>query len=175
MVAFSFGVGTSVGNVREHNEDSYYIDADLGLWMVADGMGGHAAGEIASVVAKQAIETSIKLGDDVEAAIQKAHLAILQSVKEGVGKQGMGTTVIAAQFDGHDYKVAWVGDSRAYLWDGQHKLSQISKDQSLVQMLVDAGGITPEEARYHPKKISLRNMSVNGISKNSGLIVCRQR
>jgi protein phosphatase len=62
----------------------------------------------------------------------------------------MGTTVVALQIQNTDYKIAWVGDSRAYLWDGE--LKQISKDQSLVQMLVDTGKITEEEAMHHPQK-----------------------
>ena len=150
MTTFSFGAATHTGNVRMHNEDSYYADADLGLWLVADGMGGHAGGEVASGMAKEIIETGINRGEDIEDAMQQSHLAILQSIDDGDGKQGMGTTVIAAQFNEDNYKLAWVGDSRAYLWNGE--LNQISKDHSLVQIMVDMGTITREEARFHPKK-----------------------
>lgn len=150
MATFSFGAGTHTGNVRMHNEDSYYADTDLGLWFVADGMGGHACGEVASGLAKEVIEASINRGEDIEDAIQQSHLAVLQAIDDGSGKRGMGTTVVAAQFDGENYKLACVGDSRAYLWNGE--LNQISKDQSLVQIMVDMGKITREEARFHPRK-----------------------
>jgi len=150
MATLSFGAGTHTGNVRVHNEDSYSADADLGLWMVADGMGGHAGGEVASGIAKEIIETSASRGEDIEDAIQQSHLAILQAIDDGTGKPGMGTTVVAAQFNAQHYKLAWVGDSRAYLWDGE--LNQISRDQSLVQIMVDMGTITRDEARYHPRK-----------------------
>jgi len=158
MTSFSFGAGTNTGNVREHNEDCYYFDASLGVWAVADGMGGHAGGEVASGIAKQTVKASVEQGEDIELSIQKAHFAILRAIKDGIGKKGMGTTIVAVQFDGENYKLAWVGDSRAYLWNGQKdiepdkRISQISRDQSLVQMMVDAGAITPEQARYHPKK-----------------------
>ena len=150
MTTFTFGAGTHTGHVRQHNEDSYCADVDLGLWVVADGMGGHAGGEIASGIAKDIIETSVGKGEDIEDAVQQSHLAILQSVEKGIGKQEMGTTVVAAKFNESDYKLAWVGDSRGYLWNGE--LRQISKDQSLVQIMVDMKTITREEARFHPKK-----------------------
>ena len=150
MATFSFGAGTHIGNVRMHNEDSYYADTDLGLWFIADGMGGHAGGEVASGLTKEVIETSINRGEDIEDAIQQSHLAVLQANDAGSGKRGMGTTVVAAQFDEENYKLAWVGDSRAYLWTGE--LNQISKDQSLVQIMIDVGQITREEARFHPRR-----------------------
>lgn len=150
MAIITFGAGTHTGNVRSHNEDSFFASKDLGLWLVADGMGGHAGGEIASSLAKDTIVTSVSRGEDIEDAIQQAHLAILQSIDGGNGKMGMGTTAIAMRLDGDDFKLAWVGDSRAYRWNGV--LSQISKDQSLVQVMVDMGTITREEARFHPRK-----------------------
>ena len=150
MATLTFGAGTHTGNVRAGNEDSYHVDADLGLCLVADGMGGHAGGEVASGITKAMIESSVGQGEDVEDAIQQSHLAILQSIDDGSGKSGMGTTVVAAKFNDENFKLVWVGDSRAYLWNGE--LSQISKDQSLVQIMVDMGTVTREEARFHPKK-----------------------
>lgn len=150
MAGLLYGASTDVGNVRDHNEDCYLAEPSLGLWLVADGMGGHACGEVASDIVVRTIGEAMGEGEELTSAIQKAHQAILESAKNGVGKLGMGSTVIAIHVTGHDYKIAWVGDSRAYLWNGQ--LKQISKDHSLVQMLVDTGNITEREAMNHPQK-----------------------
>ncbi len=150
MQAANYAARTDVGKIREHNEDSYCVNQDLGLYVVADGMGGHASGEVASEIAVNAIEQQIKQGNSLVEAIEVAHLKILKGVETGAGKPGMGTTVVAVLLQGDDYTLAWVGDSRAYLWhDG---LSQISKDHSLVQMLLDTRQITQAEARVHPRK-----------------------
>ncbi len=146
----NYAARTDVGRIREHNEDCYCVNQALGLYVVADGMGGHASGEVASEIAVTAIEQQIERGSSLVEAIEAAHLAIVQGVKTGAGKSGMGTTVVAVQLLHNTYTLAWVGDSRAYLWyDG---LSQISKDHSLVQMLLDSKQITKAEARVHPRK-----------------------
>ena len=146
----NYAARTDVGKVREHNEDCFCVNPELGLYVVADGMGGHASGEVASEIAVTTIEQQIKNGYDMVEAIEDAHVAILQGVKSGRGKHGMGTTVVAVQMNGDDYTLAWVGDSRAYLWDDG--LIQITKDHSMVQMLIDTGQITRQEARSHPRK-----------------------
>lgn len=148
--AVNYAARTDIGKTREHNEDRYCVNADLGLYVVADGMGGHASGEVASEIAVTTIEQQIKQGSNLVDAIKSAHLAILQGVKDGLGKRGMGTTVVAVQLQANDYTMAWVGDSRAYLWDDG--ISQISKDHSMVQMLIDSGQITQADARTHPRK-----------------------
>ncbi len=145
-----YAARTDVGKKREHNEDCYCVNADLGLYVVADGMGGHASGEVASKIAVTTIEQQVAQGCSLVEAIAKAHAAIINGVKQGLGKHGMGTTVVAVQLEGGSYTLAWVGDSRAYLWDGE--LSQLSKDHSMVQMLIDSGQITRDEARTHPRK-----------------------
>lgn len=150
MQAVNYAVRTDVGRIREHNEDDYCVNQDLGLYVVADGMGGHASGEVASAIAVAAIEQQIKQGNSLPEAFEIAHLAILKGVETGAGRPGMGTTVVAVQLQGSAYTLAWLGDSRAYLWAG--KLLQISKDHSLVQMLLDSGQITQAEARVHPRK-----------------------
>lgn len=150
MLELSYGASTDIGNVRDHNEDCYLADLSLGLWLVADGMGGHACGEVASEIVARTIGEAVGNGDNLTDAIQKAHRAILESAEKGIGKLGMGSTVVAIHVRGNNYKLAWVGDSRAYLWNG--KLKQISKDHSLVQMLVDTGNITEKEAMNHPQK-----------------------
>lgn len=146
----NYAARTDVGKVREHNEDCFCVNPELGLYVVADGMGGHASGEVASEIAVTTIEQQILKGCSMLEAIVEAHLAILRGVESGLGKHGMGTTVVAVQMNGDDYTLAWVGDSRAYLWD--EGLMQITKDHSMVQMLIDTGQITQQEARTHPRK-----------------------
>ena len=150
MQAVNYAARTDVGKVREHNEDSYCVNTDLSLYVIADGMGGHASGEVASEIAVNTIEQQVAQGDSLLEAIKKAHWAIIKGVETGAGKPGMGSTVVALQLHDDDYTLAWMGDSRAYLWD--QGLSQISKDHSLVQMLVDTGQISKAEARVHPRK-----------------------
>ena len=146
----NYAARTDVGRIREHNEDSYCANETLGLYVIADGMGGHASGEVASDIAVTVIEQQIEQGNSLLEAIELAHLAIVKGVKTGAGKAGMGTTVVAVLLQDDAYTLAWVGDSRAYLWhDG---LSQLSKDHSLVQMLLDTKQITEAEARVHPRK-----------------------
>lgn len=149
-MTITHGACTHVGHVRDHNEDNYLAKPSLGLWLVADGMGGHACGEVASEIATHTIGDAVAEGDDLVDAVLKAHEAILDAVDEGVGKAGMGTTVVALRLEGPDYTVAWVGDSRAYLWD--EELTQISKDHSLVQELIDGGKIAEEQAMHHPHR-----------------------
>jgi PPM family protein phosphatase len=141
--------GTDVGR-REHNEDAFFVDDALGLMVVADGVGGHQAGEVASQVTCEVLARDVQHIGDLEAAIRSANLEVRDAVAAGRGKPGMATTVVAAQFDGANYELAWVGDSRAYLWDGQLKL--LTRDHSYVEALLEKGQITFAEARHHPRK-----------------------
>lgn len=146
-----FGCATHNGNIRDHNEDNFIARPELGLWIVADGMGGHKNGEIASAIVTDTITELVGEGKELPIAIQYAHKAIIKAGEEGKGNPGMGSTVVAIQVSERNYEIAWVGDSRAYLWDGK-KLHQMTKDHSYVQMLLDDGAITGEEALTHPKK-----------------------
>lgn len=149
-MAATLGVQSDVGRVRRHNEDSFAVREDLGLWVVADGMGGAAAGEVASAIVVETIAKAVEAGAELDAAIAEANRSVLKAAASGRGKPGMGSTVVAAQVNGRDYKVAWVGDARAYLWgDG---LRRLSRDHSRVQELLDAGMISAEEARLHPQR-----------------------
>lgn len=150
MQVVNYAAQTDVGKVREHNEDCYRVNTALGLYVIADGMGGHASGEVASAIAVDTIEKQLVSGNNLVTAIEQAHVEILNGVDSGVGKPGMGTTIVAIQLVENDYTLAWVGDSRAYLWDDE--IIQLSKDHSLVQMLVDSGQISKAEARKHPRK-----------------------
>ncbi len=150
MSTISYGDGSDVGRVRELNEDRYYADSELGLWLVADGMGGHRGGDVASTIASATVVEAIRAGRSLSEAIQRAHDAVLAAAEQGQGAPNMGSTIVALRVsDQRNYEIAWVGDSRAYLWDGQ--LHQLSRDHSYVQWLVDRGEISEEQARKHPK------------------------
>jgi len=133
---------------RSSNQDSYACDAANGLWLVADGMGGHQGGEVAAAVAAQTIVTEVRRRRRLREAVRRAHTA-LRELHAGSGP-AMGSTVVAALFDGPEFELAWVGDSRAYLWDGE--LKPLTRDHSVVQELLDAGAITEDEARGHPSR-----------------------
>jgi protein phosphatase len=148
----SFFCMTDKGNKRVLNEDAFRVDEALGLWVVADGMGGHGSGDVASKIAVNHIVDCFKQGGSSLAhSVYSAHRAILSAAEGGCGQLGMGTTVVALQIVGSDYEVAWVGDSRAYLLDC-NKIIQITKDHSLVQEMVDNGSISREEAITHPQR-----------------------
>ncbi len=147
-----FGSRTDVGCVREHNEDSLIVAPPL--FAVADGMGGHAAGDVASEIA---VNTLIELAPkhaDPEAlgrAVCAVNEAVIKSSTEHAEQEGMGTTITAALLEGEKLVIAQVGDSRAYLLH-QGTLQQITRDHSLMADMIEAGQLTPEEARVHPHR-----------------------
>ncbi|MGH8041642.1 MAG: PP2C family protein-serine/threonine phosphatase [Rudaea sp.] len=145
-----FGHSTHVGLRREHNEDTYYADAELGLWLVADGMGGHEHGEVASAIARDAVVREISAGAELAQAVQRADEEIIQHSARKAEALPMGTTIAAVRLHGNDYEICWVGDSRVYLWNGE--LKQLSRDHSYVQELIQQGAITHEQARTHPHR-----------------------
>ncbi|WP_240099753.1 PP2C family protein-serine/threonine phosphatase [Thermomonas flagellata] len=146
-----FGHLTHVGLRRELNEDTYYGDSALGLWLVADGMGGHDYGEVASALAREAIVREVRAGRSLQEAIRIADAEIIRCSRRRGDSLPMGTTVAAARIQGNRFEVAWVGDSRIYLWrDGQ--LTQLSHDHSYVQELIAQGAITADQARSHPHR-----------------------
>lgn len=145
-----FAVRTDVGLRRDHNEDAYLADPAIGLWMVADGMGGHDAGEVASRLACLAVQTAIIAGRTLADALRDAHAAILRHTDEQRHARSMGTTAVAARVQGSDVEVAWVGDSRAYVFDGA--LRPVTRDHSYVGDLVEQGVIDAQIARHHPHR-----------------------
>ena len=149
-----YAAATDVGLQRSNNEDCYLCNPESGLWLVADGMGGHAAGEVASEVASRTIKDGIVKGSPLTESIQDGHHAILRAVSDGIGGQGMGSTIVAMHSIGSQYEVAWVGDSRAYLWspNSPSPLKQLTRDHSYVQMLYESGAIAQEELQTHPEK-----------------------
>jgi len=151
---------THVGKVREHNEDAHFLDADLGLFVVCDGMGGHAAGEVASALAIRTIrsrwsgEETLKVADYwlgkgtheakkallaiIRAGVVAAHDAILAEAARDDAKKGMGTTLVGAMIVGGDVVFAHAGDSRAYLVR-DHIAMQLTEDHTLLARLTAAG------------------------------------
>ena len=153
---FVVSCGTDVGRVRSLNEDAFLDRTEIGLWVVADGMGGHAAGDFASRTIVDGLEQIAPPSDgsaflrEVEDRIQIAHAA-LRAESEARGSGGIiGSTVVVLIAWNRHYACVWAGDSRLYLLrDGV--LRQVSRDHSLVQDLVEAGELAPEQAESHPQ------------------------
>lgn len=142
---------THTGHKRDHNEDAYLCAPELNLWLVADGMGGHEHGEVASALARDSVQQAVADGTALEEAVRNAGAVVCG--KAMTGYSGMGTTMVAARMDGDNFQISWVGDSRGYLFtpsDG--KLSQLTRDHSYVQELMDGGAISTQEAEDHPHR-----------------------
>jgi protein phosphatase len=146
------GAATDVGRVREGNEDAYLLDDAMGLMAVADGMGGHRAGEVASVTALEALRAAITSGRPLRESIEDANQAVFAKAQTDTNLRGMGTTLTAGTLvAGGTVLVGHVGDSRAYLLhDGE--LRQVTEDHSLVEELVREGRLTADEAAVHPQR-----------------------
>lgn len=167
MPEISFGHATHVGHVRSQNEDCYGYDTDLGLFVIADGLGGHSAGDIASQIAIEHAITVVEQGGELTKALESAHEEILRASLDGRGSADMGTTAVALRIDDGHYQAAWVGDSRGYLWDG-NMLIRITHDHSMVQELVDGGLLSAEDAKYYPfSNLLTRTL---GVSKTTDVL-----
>ncbi len=175
--------GTNVGLVRTNNEDNFVICPDLSvsdwtipqankivglgeygsLLVVADGMGGANAGEVASAITVESIQQSFtpeavaqaaasdsSIQDFMVEAVKRADLDVLNAAKEDEARQGMGTTIVMAWLINDRAYVCWCGDSRCYVFNPMRGLTQLSKDHSFVQELVDRGELDPENAHDHP-------------------------
>ena len=151
---------SDIGRVRTNNEDSLWVDEPQGLLIVADGMGGHAGGEVASTVAIEAIvshmQENLARSDTagqammlLQAAIRRADEAIWTAARARRELRDMGTTVVLALCRGDQAHIAHVGDSRAYLLQ-QGELRPLTEDHSVVAELITAGQLTPKKARVHP-------------------------
>ncbi len=162
-----FAADTHRGRVREYNEDCYFADPDSGLWLVADGVGGHTDGELASAITSEVTADTFRRTGDLVGAIQAAHTAVVAAIAERNGASNMGSTIVAVALKGMDYHVAWVGDSRAYLFNGDLRL--LTRDHSYVEALIDKGAITAQEALHHPKRNVITQCI--GITAQAGLKV----
>lgn len=164
---------TDVGPVREHNEDSVLVDVENGVFVVADGMGGHAAGEVASAMASETVHRTLVGAVDPEEtrlvrehesedpadvlrerlryAMNQASISIRRASEANPETRGMGTTLVVLVIDGDQAHLAHVGDSRAYLLRNG-RLIRLTRDHTVVQQEIDAGRLTPELARLLPHK-----------------------
>ncbi len=177
---------SDVGRKRKGNEDALFLNPGQKLYVVADGMGGHAAGEVASRVAVDAINEFVTLtggneeitwpfglddsisyeGNRLKTAIRHANRRVLEATRESAEYEGMATTVAAVLVDGATANIAHVGDSRIYLWSGG-AISQLTSDHSWVNEQIQSGVISPEQARNHP----LRNVVTRALGGRSDLLV----
>lgn len=165
MMHYSFHALTDAGLVRANNEDALAFDTVLGVAVLADGMGGYNAGEVASSMAVQLVTSELvrwlsaedklhspsQVARKLETCFEEANMAILNAANANSQYIGMGTTLVAGVFHGGKLVLGHVGDSRCYrLRDGV--LTQITKDHSMLQEQVDAGYLTQEQAAYAPGK-----------------------
>jgi serine/threonine protein phosphatase PrpC len=177
---------TDVGRKRKGNEDSLHVNPEQNLFVVADGMGGHAAGEVASRVAVDSINEFVCLtsgdeeitwpfglddtisydGNRLKTAIRYANRKVLEATKERADYEGMATTVVAVLVDGHEANLAHVGDSRVYLVRGD-AIEQLTSDHSWVNEQVHSGVISADQARSHP----LRNVVTRALGGKPDLQV----
>jgi protein phosphatase len=180
---------TDVGRKRKGNEDSVFVNPDSNLFVVADGMGGHAAGEVASRLAVDAINDFIVLtsGDDeitwpfgldenmsydgnrLKTAVRFANKKVLEATRERTEYEGMATTVAAVLVDGDTANLAHVGDSRVYLLRGD-VLTQLTSDHSWINEQIQSGVISADQARSHP----LRNVVTRALGGKPDLQVDMQ-
>lgn len=148
------GARTDVGRVRQGNEDNYL--SSMPLFGVADGMGGHLAGEVASETAIEAIRAAAA-GDDAPTAdrlreyVGEANSAVWAKAQDDPDLRGMGTTCTLLSLDGTQVHLAHVGDSRAYIFR-KGELAQLTEDHTLVERMVQEGRLKPEEAQHHPQR-----------------------
>ena len=152
VVSSYYGSRTEIGNVREHNEDGLTVLPPL--FAVADGMGGHEAGEVASEITINTLNDLAPQSADAEAlarAVVAANLNVIKAPSQGVGREGMGTTLTAAILEKERLVIAQVGDSRAYLLHNG-SLQQLTRDHSLMADMIEAGQLTEAEARVHPNR-----------------------
>jgi serine/threonine protein phosphatase PrpC len=185
----SFKALSDVGRKRKGNEDSLYVNPEQKLFVVADGMGGHAAGEIASKVAVDAINEFVCLtggdeeitwpfgldenisydGNRLKTAIRHANRRVLEATKEKSEYEGMATTVAAVLVDGDVANIGHVGDSRIYLLTPD-EFTQLTSDHSWVNEQIQSGVISPDQARSHP----LRNVVTRALGGRTDLAVDMQ-
>ncbi len=192
---------TDVGCVRKHNEDSFMLDIDLGLFVVADGLGGHAAGEVASQIVVDTVARFVGAtmekdrtwpveydpslsydGNRLKVALLLSDQAIAADIRQNPERETMGSTVVAGLLNGPKITLAHVGDSRAYIL-GPEGIHQVTRDHSWVAEQVANGILTPSEARVHPFRNVITQALGNGgdldievqnleLSKSERLLLC---
>ena len=155
----TFAAGTNVGR-RDNNEDSYACDAEHGLWLVADGVGGLSLGEVASAISTYTITRMVNSGQGVNQAIEAAHQQIKTYAIDTANSANMGCTIVLLLSRGSLYNIFWAGDCRAYLLE-EGGITLLTVDHSHAQYLIDSGELTPEQAEQDARR--------NGITKALGM------
>ncbi len=136
MVSLSMACASHIGRVRTINEDSVTISPELGLVVLADGMGGHNAGEVASRLAVRCLHDCVKQGEAMYSSIIDAHNEVHQVARDTMGYDGMGTTLVAGLYAEKRAEIAYIGDSRVYQYR-DYELTQLTRDQTLAQQIRD--------------------------------------
>ncbi|PID44844.1 MAG: serine/threonine protein phosphatase [Proteobacteria bacterium] len=144
-----FATETDKGHVRKINEDSLLAAPKLGLWVLADGVGGNQSGEIASKMACGYMLNEVARGTPLQQALFNSHKAIQVASENDRNLDGMATTIVACHIDQSVYQISWVGDSRGYIWNGSF-LQQLTRDHSYIEQLVEEEKISRLEAATHP-------------------------
>ncbi|HUF57463.1 MAG TPA: protein phosphatase 2C domain-containing protein [Thermohalobaculum sp.] len=155
---------THVGRVRSHNEDAVFADDAAGLWAIADGMGGHGHGDVASGYVVEYLGRLARMrsagvaGGDVEQALHQANAAIQDRALRS-GWHAIGATAVVLAADAEPYWVVWAGDSRAYRWRGG-ALQRLTRDHSLVEEMIESGAIEADAARHPQAHVVTRAIGV---------------
>jgi serine/threonine protein phosphatase PrpC len=140
---------THPGRRGGQNEDAIGWDEANRLWFVADGMGGHASGDVASRIVRETLLSAAET--PLDEAVRKAHEAVVAAATANPAHENMGSTVVAARLNDKRGQIVWVGDSRAYLWR-KKALRLVTRDHSFLEMLRDQEGLSEEQMRGHPNK-----------------------
>lgn len=164
---FEVAVMCHRGHVRAKNQDQVLIFEDEGIYLLADGMGGHTGGEIASRIAVETTARELKAGAALCSAILTANAEIKITARDTEGAKDMGTTIVAMLLSGTSYQIAWVGDSRAYKINTA--IEQITTDHSMIQELVDQGIISKKSAQDHPNR-NVLTRALGGIDDSVDLL-----
>jgi len=144
---------SETGRIRTSNQDQVFADAEAGLWVVADGMGGHVGGARASALACEAVIEAVSHGMALADAFEVAHSRVRTEQQAEPALSGMGTTLVAVHEKADRYEIAWVGDSRIYRFRGSSgKLTCLTRDQTVPGMLLQRGQISAEQAKQHPQR-----------------------
>jgi len=164
---------SETGHLRGNNQDCILTRPESGLWIVADGMGGHTGGAEASRIACEAVAEAVEHGMGLADAFEVAHARVRAEQDEHPDHHDMGTTLVAVLESGENFELAWVGDSRAYRLNSRiGRLECLTRDHNIPGRLLQAGSITAEEARFHPQ----RNILTDCIGQREGLpaieVVC---
>jgi len=157
---------TNTGRVRHNNQDRILADEQSGLWIVADGMGGHAGGEQASCLACEAVNEGVIHGMPLADAFEVAHSRVRSAQEDNPSLHDMGTTLVAVREHEGGYELAWVGDSRIYRYNSKDgEFECLTRDQNVAGRLLETGRITADEARDHPQ----RHILTDCIGQREGL------